>query len=128
MSSSAEARGAQGRPAASQSTGRGVQGLSLSFALAAGLALTYMTWREITLLNVFPGLVMSLVFWLAMRNVALRSVNIAERRIPQDGRIALTVAELDSDTKWSGVIVTSVMNESTLLRNAVTAARPCEPK
>jgi MFS family permease len=52
--------------------------------LAAGLALTYMSWREITLLNVFPGLVMSLVFWLAMRNVSLKSVNVAERRSVRD--------------------------------------------
>jgi FSR family fosmidomycin resistance protein-like MFS transporter len=52
--------------------------------LAAGLALTWMTWREITLLNVVPGLVMSLVFWLAMRNVALKSINVAERRSARD--------------------------------------------
>jgi MFS transporter, FSR family, fosmidomycin resistance protein len=52
--------------------------------LAAGIALTLMTWREITLLNVIPGLVMSLVFWLAMRNVSLRSVNVAERRTVRD--------------------------------------------
>jgi MFS family permease len=48
--------------------------------LAAGVVLTYMSWREITLLNVVPGLVMALVFWLAMRNVSLKSVNVAERR------------------------------------------------
>src|SRR5215204_3947794 len=52
--------------------------------LAAGLALTFMTWREITLLNVVPGLVMSLVFYLAMRNVGLKSVNVAERRSVRD--------------------------------------------
>ncbi len=52
--------------------------------LAAGFALTWMTWREITLLNVVPGLVMSLVFWLAMRNVALKSINVAERRSARD--------------------------------------------
>jgi MFS family permease len=52
--------------------------------LAVGLALTWMTWREITLLNVVPGLIMSLVFWLAMRNVALKSINIAERRTVRD--------------------------------------------
>jgi MFS transporter, FSR family, fosmidomycin resistance protein len=52
--------------------------------LAAGLALTYTSWREITLLNVVPGLVMSLVFYLAMRNVSLRSVNVAERRTVRD--------------------------------------------
>lgn len=52
--------------------------------LAAGLALTYMTWREITLLNVVPGLVMSLIFYLAMRNVSLRSVQLAERRTVRD--------------------------------------------
>jgi MFS family permease len=52
--------------------------------LAAGLALTYMSWREITLLNVVPGIVMSLVFWMAMRNVSLKSVNVAERRSVRD--------------------------------------------
>jgi FSR family fosmidomycin resistance protein-like MFS transporter len=52
--------------------------------LVAGLALTFMTWREITLLNVVPGLVMALVFWLAMRNVSLKSVNVAERRSVRD--------------------------------------------
>ena len=52
--------------------------------LAAGLALTYMTWREITLLNVLPGLVMSLVFYLAMRNVSLKAINTAERRTVRD--------------------------------------------
>src|ERR687890_1329684 len=52
--------------------------------LAAGVALTWMSWREITLLNVVPGLVMALVFWLAMRNVALKSVSIAERRTVRD--------------------------------------------
>jgi MFS transporter, FSR family, fosmidomycin resistance protein len=52
--------------------------------LAIGLALTFLTWREITLLNVVPGLVMSLIFWLAMRNVALKSVTIAERRTVRD--------------------------------------------
>lgn len=52
--------------------------------LVIGVALTWMTWREITLLNVIPGLVMSLVFWLAMRNVALKSVNVAERRSVRD--------------------------------------------
>ncbi len=52
--------------------------------LVIGVALTWMTWREITLLNVIPGLVMALVFWLAMRNVALKSVNVAERRSVRD--------------------------------------------
>ena len=52
--------------------------------LVIGFALTWLTWREITLLNVIPGLVMSLVFWLAMRNVALKSVSIAERRSVRD--------------------------------------------
>jgi FSR family fosmidomycin resistance protein-like MFS transporter len=52
--------------------------------LAVGLALTWLTWREITLLNVVPGLVMSLVFWLAMRNVSLKSINVAERRTVRD--------------------------------------------
>lgn len=52
--------------------------------LAAGVALTYMSWREITLLNVFPGIVMSMMFWLAMRNVSLKSVNVAERRSVRD--------------------------------------------
>lgn len=52
--------------------------------LAIGLALTVLTWREITLLNVVPGLVMSLIFWLAMRNVALKNVTIAERRTVRD--------------------------------------------
>jgi MFS family permease len=52
--------------------------------LAIGVALTWMTWREITLLNVVPGLVMALIFWLAMRNVALKSVSIAERRTFRD--------------------------------------------
>ena len=52
--------------------------------LAVGLALTFMTWREITLLNVVPGLVMALIFWLAMRNVALKNVSIAERRTVRD--------------------------------------------
>src|SRR5215213_9024867 len=33
--------------------------------LAVGLVLTWMSWRETTLLNVVPGLVMSLIFWLA---------------------------------------------------------------
>src|SRR5215213_8779179 len=44
--------------------------------LAAGFDLTWMTWREITLLNVFPGIVMALIFWLAMRNVRLHSVSV----------------------------------------------------
>jgi len=52
--------------------------------LVAGVVLTYMSWREITVLNVVPGLVMSLVFWLAMRNVSLKSVNVAERRSVRD--------------------------------------------
>jgi MFS family permease len=52
--------------------------------LAAGLALTFMSWREITLLNVFPGLIMSLVFYLAMRNVSLKTVHVAERRTMRD--------------------------------------------
>src|SRR5689334_7136858 len=43
-----------------------------------------MTWREITILSVVPGLVLELVFWLAMRNVALKSVSIAERRSVRD--------------------------------------------
>jgi len=52
--------------------------------LVAGVVLTYMSWREITLLNVVPGLVMAVVFWLAMRNVSLKAVNVAERRSVRD--------------------------------------------
>jgi MFS family permease len=52
--------------------------------LAAGLALTAMSWREITLVNVIPGIIMSLVFWLAMRKVALRSVDVAKRLTVRD--------------------------------------------
>ena len=52
--------------------------------LAIGVALTFVTWREITLLNVLPGLVMALIFWLGMRNVSLKAINIAERRTVRD--------------------------------------------
>ena len=52
--------------------------------LAAGLVLTVLSWREITLVNVIPGIIMSLVFWFAMRKVALRSVDVAERRSVRD--------------------------------------------
>jgi MFS family permease len=48
--------------------------------LAAGLALTWMSWREITVLNVLPGIVMALVFWVAMRNVTLQSVAGTDKR------------------------------------------------
>jgi FSR family fosmidomycin resistance protein-like MFS transporter len=52
--------------------------------LAVGIALTWLTWREITLLNVVPGIVMSLFFWLAVRNVTLRTESVAERKSVKD--------------------------------------------
>src|SRR4051812_45884180 len=52
--------------------------------LAAGFALTWMSWREITVLNVLPGIVMALVFWIAMRNVSLQSVAAADKRSVRD--------------------------------------------
>jgi MFS family permease len=52
--------------------------------LAVGLVLTYMSWREITLLNAAPGLVMAVVFWIAMRNANLKIVSVAERRTVRD--------------------------------------------
>jgi MFS family permease len=39
----------------------------------AGIALTWYSWREITLANVIPGLVMSAIFWYFMRNTSLQS-------------------------------------------------------
>jgi len=37
----------------------------------AGLALTWYTWQELTLVNVLPGIVMALIFWFFMRGVHL---------------------------------------------------------
>lgn len=45
----------------------------------AGLALTWMTWREITLVNVVPGIVMAAIFWLAMRGIRLHTGGRAAR-------------------------------------------------
>lgn len=36
---------------------------------AVGIALTWLTWREITIANVVPGLLMALIFWRMMRRV-----------------------------------------------------------
>jgi MFS family permease len=52
--------------------------------LVAGLALTWMTWRQITIANVVPGLIMATIFWLAMRNVALRDREVADRKSVRD--------------------------------------------
>src|SRR5919205_756043 len=40
----------------------------------AGLALTWITWRELSLINAIPGLVMAAIFWYAMRGVSLHRV------------------------------------------------------
>ena len=36
-----------------------------------GIALTWATWREITLVNALPGIVMALIFWRTLRGVSL---------------------------------------------------------
>ncbi|MDP8923405.1 MAG: MFS transporter [Chloroflexota bacterium] len=36
-----------------------------------GIVLTWLTWREVTVLNAVPGLVMGLIYWLLMRRVKL---------------------------------------------------------
>lgn len=46
---------------------------------AAGLALTWYSWREITVVNAVPGIVMALIFWFTMRSVRLHSASPAAR-------------------------------------------------
>lgn len=70
-------------------------GASIGDTLApfvAGLALTLYSWREITLANVIPGLVMALIFWYFMRNTSLqsaRSTGAMTARAYVDGAIKL---------------------------------------
>src|SRR5919205_73706 len=40
----------------------------------AGLALTWMSWRQLSMVNAIPGLIMSAIFWYAMRGVQLHRV------------------------------------------------------
>lgn len=46
----------------------------------AGLVLTWVTWRELTIANAIPGVLMAIVFWRMMRSVPLRGPN-------KDGRL-----------------------------------------
>jgi MFS family permease len=47
--------------------------------VCVGLILTWMTWREVTLLNALPGVVMAVIFWQMMRPVRLRGPKTGAR-------------------------------------------------
>ncbi|HYU18267.1 MAG TPA: MFS transporter [Chloroflexota bacterium] len=44
-----------------------------------GIVLTWATWRQVTLANAIPGIVMSIIFWRLMRHVQLRRPRPAGR-------------------------------------------------
>lgn len=44
-----------------------------------GIILTWVTWREVTLLNALPGIVMAAIFWRMMRRVPLRGPKAGAR-------------------------------------------------
>lgn len=45
----------------------------------AGLVLTWVTWRQLTIVNAIPGIIMGIVFWRMMRRVQLRGPDAAAR-------------------------------------------------
>ncbi len=47
--------------------------------LCVGLVLTWLTWREVTVLNAIPGLIMAVMFWQMMRPVRLRGPRAGAR-------------------------------------------------
>ena len=82
--------GRRGFATAMHSLGASIGDTAAPFA--AGIALTWYTWREITLANVIPGLVMSVIFWYFMRNTSLqsaRSTGALSARAYLDGAIKL---------------------------------------
>jgi MFS family permease len=52
--------------------------------VVAGLALTWFTWRELSIANVIPGLVMAAIFWYAMRGVHLQRAAGTAKMTAQD--------------------------------------------